>query len=336
MEQNISIKDIAEMCGVSVATVSRVINNNGRISQATREKVKKVIEETGYRPSELAAGLRSAKTRNIGIIVPDITNEFFARITLAAQNELMQQGYGTLICNTDENPEVQKKQLSMLKSSCVAGMIFISGEDISDEQMTDGIPKVFVDRIPWNAERKGAVTVRSDGFEGARLATEELIGKGCRKIAALFDGRALSTQVERYSGYIRAHKEAGLEVPQNLYLPVDGVKLNAGYKAIHHLLDKGVEFDGIFCYSDPLAMGALHALCERGIKVPEQVKIVGYDDSFPVRFCNPALTSVAQPVEEMGRKAAELLLKMEGGEEVAGENVLLPVMLMTRRSTENM
>jgi len=161
-------------------------------------------------PSQIAKGLRTAKTRSAGIIVPDITNEYFAKITLGTQMELYRKGYTTLICNTNENAEIQKNQLEILRANRVSGIIIISGEDISDEDMTDNIPKVFTDRIPWNAVDKKAVQVKCDNVEGGYIATKLLISVGCKNIAALFNNRRLSNQVERLSGYEKALSEAGI------------------------------------------------------------------------------------------------------------------------------
>lgn len=331
--KRVSIKDVARMSGVSVTTVSRVLNKTGRFSEETARKVREVVERTGYHPSTIAAGLRVGQTRTIGIVVPDITNDFFASITLAVQNTLMEETYGTFICNTNERPEVQAKQMDMLRSSRVAGIIFISGEDISDEEMTDGIPKVFVDRIPWNADAKDAVSIRTDSFLGGQLATGELLDKGCRRIAAIFDGRGLSTQVARYSGYTRAYQERGLEAPRDLYYPASEVTFQGGYETTKELIRSNKQFDGIFCYSDQLAYGAIRALQEAGIEIPGQVRVVGYDNGKASMYCNPPLTTIAQPVSQMGTLAAQLILKLCKGQKLEQVRYNLPVELIVRATT---
>lgn len=330
----VSIKDIAKLCNVSVSTVSRVLNNAGRYSTETEKRIRQVIAETGYQPSMFAKGLRTNIAQNIGIIVPDITNEFFASITLAIQNALFEKSFTTMICNTNEQPSVQTKQLKMLRSSKVSGIIFISGEEIMDEELTDGIPKVFVDRLPWNAEAKGVVTVEVDNYSGGRLAAGELLDRGCRRIAALFDGRGLSTQVARYSGFIRAHQDRGIDVAKELYRPVTKVTNDEGYKATKALIESGIEFDGIFCYSDLLALGAIRALIEANISVPGQVLVTGYDNISSTKWFVPSLTTVEQPVNEMGKLAAELILKMSNNEPLNKKHFTLPVQLIKRESTK--
>lgn len=329
-----SIKDIAKMCGVSVPTVSRVINNRGRYSKETEEKVRQAIAETGYCTNLAAKSLRTNRFPNIGIVVPDITNEFFASITLAIQKVLSENAYTAVICNTNEQPAEQARQLEMFRSGQVSGVIFISGEDITDRELADDIPKVFVDRVPWNAEAKNAVTVEADNRQGGYLATCALLDAGCRRIAALFDGRGLTTQVARYSGYLKAHTDRGVEVCRELYRPVTQVTFQEGYEATKQMLADGAVFDGIFCYSDLLACGALKALSEAGIAVPGQVKVAGFDGISISEIYTPSITTVIQPVEEMGRKAAELILAMVRGEETRERKYLLPVRLAERESTK--
>lgn len=331
--KTVSIKDIAKMCNVSVPTVSRVINNAGRYSVETERKVRNAIAKTGYQPSILAKGLRTNSAPNIGIIVPDITNEFFASITLAIQNTLFKESFTAMICNTNEQPSVQEKQLEMLRRNRVAGIIFISGEDITDEELKDGIPKVFVDRIPWNAEINEAVTIESDNYTGGKIATLELIDARCKRIVALFDGRGLSTQVARYAGFVRAHQDRGMELVRELYCPVSQVSAGEGYRAIRGLLQRGIKFDGVFCYSDLLASGVMRALAEGGINVPSDVLVVGYDGMNRAQWGMPTLTTVEQPVTEMGRLAAKLILKMCKNESLEKRKFKLPVRLIKREST---
>lgn len=328
-----SIKDIARLSGVSVPTVSRIINQTGRYSAETEAKVLRVIDETGYQPSMFAKGMRTNSSQSIGVVVPDITNEFFASITLSIQNSLCEMGYTTVICNTNEQPSMQRKQLAMLRRSHVSGIIFISGEEISDEDLNDGIPKVFVDRVPWNSETLGAVTIEVDNFQGGRIAAETLLNTGCRRIVALFDGRGLSTQVARYAGFLRAYQDHGMDFPPELYFPVPRVSFQEGYRAIRTLLDRGEKFDGVFCYADALACGAIRALTEAGISVPQQVSVIGYDNITAASWCMPALTTVEQPLDKMGCLAAELILRMSRNEVLDQRRYILSVQLIKREST---
>jgi LacI family transcriptional regulator len=333
-KNTVSIKDIARISNVSVSTVSRVLNNTGRYSEETERIVRDVIASLQYTPSPFAKALRTNTSPNIGIIVPDITNEFFASITLAIQKRLFEKSYMTLICNTNEQPSLQEKQLKILQRSKVSGIIFISGEDISRKELiSDGIPKVFLDRLPRNAEAKHVVSVTVNNFQGGLAATEELLDSGCKRIAALFDGRGLSTQVDRYSGYLRAHRNRALPVIHELYWPVNQISFQSGYEITMRYIKSGISFDGIFCYTDQLACGAVHALIESGISVPEQVRVIGYDNISASRYCTPTISTIAQPVDEIGTLAADLLLKLQNGDELEQTKHVLPVKLIKRQTT---
>jgi LacI family transcriptional regulator len=333
MKKAVSIRDIAEMSNVSVSTVSRILNNTGRHSKETEKKVRAAIALRKYHPSILAKGLRTNTTHSIGILVPDITNEFFSSITLSIQNTLFERSFMTLICNTNEQPSIQTKQLEMLRSNRVSGIIFISGENITEEDLSDGIPKVFVDRLPWNAKSQDIISIEVDNFMGGLLATEELLQSGCKRIVTLFEGRGLSTQVARYSGYLQAYQNRGLQVVHELYQPVKQISLSEGYEVTKRLIKSGVSFDGIFCYCDLLACGAMHALAEAGISVPGEVKIMGYDNVSPSRFYKPSISTIEQPVQKMGSLAAELILQLQYKKESVKSHHLLPVNLIRRETT---
>ena len=222
----------------------------------------------------------------------------------------------------------------MLQRSRVAGIIFISGEDITEKDLNDGIAKVFVDRIPWNAKSSDAVTIEVDNYVGGQLAAGELLDAGCRRIAALFDARGLNSQVARYSGFVRAHQERGVDIIRELYRPVTQVSFQEGYTATKALLKSGLPFDGIFCYADTLACGALRALKDANISVPEQIQVTGYDNISSGQWGMPALTTIEQPIAEMGQLAAELILKMSKGKPLDQKNYILPVRLIRRESTK--
>ncbi|HBU12911.1 MAG TPA: LacI family transcriptional regulator [Clostridiales bacterium] len=333
-KKDLSIKDIAKQCGVSVSTVSRVLNNTGRCSAATRERIRQVIGESGYRPSVFARGMRTGCLNAVGIIVPDITNEFFSSITLAIQNKLFESGTMTLICNTNERRELQHRQLEMLRASKVSGLIFISGEEIGEEEFADGIPKIFIDRLPGNAAAKKAVTIEVDNYTGGLLAAGEMLHAGCRRIAGLFDGRGLSTKTARYAGFLRAHEEHGIKAVRELHCPLSKISYEEGYRAVKRLIGTGAEFDGIFCYSDLLAYGAIHALAEASIPVPDACLVTGFDNIAPSEFSNPPVTTVEQPVREMGELAAELITRMRNGAWPENNRYVLPVKLIRRKTTE--
>ena len=195
-----SVKDIADMAGVSVATVSRVINQNGRFSKETEDRVNEVIRKTNYQPNQLARGLRTNRAKTIGVLVPDITNEFFARIILEIQNRFFAEDYITLIFNTNEDEKVEQRQLNAFQSQLVSGLVYVSGN--TNNKLTIDVPIVYIDRKPAfeKADNANYVLIESDNFQGGVLATEELINKGCKNIACVYFNEALSTHGGRVGG----------------------------------------------------------------------------------------------------------------------------------------
>ena len=204
-DDNVSIKEISRRAGVSIATVSRVIHNNGRFSRETGERVRKVIAELNYTPNQMASALRTGKVQVVGIIVPDITNEFFAKMTLELQKRLFEKGYSEIICNTSENIDIEKRHLQMLRSLRVSGLIYISGAYEDMEGMSN-IPTIYIDRKPADHDYvlNNGVFIESDNESGGYIAAKELLMSGCKKIAVLMYKKTISTHGNRLKGYERA------------------------------------------------------------------------------------------------------------------------------------
>jgi LacI family transcriptional regulator len=327
----ISVKDIAEMAGTSVATVSRVINQNGRFSKETEQRVKEIIEKYDYQPNQLARGLRVSHTRIVGILVPDITNDFFSSLTREVQLTLMQNGYMTLICNTNEDEEQTRKQVQMLLAQKVSGIIYI-GEINSTEKFN--IPTVYLDRDPRSREADLELTsdlIECDNIQGGYLAGQELVRKGARKVTFVCFDKQLIMVKKRIQGYCQALEEAGLEVYSGIYAP--NVTYEDGAEATRQILERQKDIDGIFYTSDVLAIGGLNYLQSVGIEVPGQIKIVGFDGIKSDQIVNPQLTTVQQSVQRMGELAAQRLLARIRGEDLEPERIRIPVELIERGTT---
>jgi len=325
------IKEIAEVCGVSTATVSRVINNNGRFSDETRKKVLEAVGRLGYKTNIVAKSLRTKKTKSISIVVPDITNEFFAKIILTIQDFFFTKGYSVLVCNTNEDPGKEELHLKDLEAKWVDGLIyFFCMEDKGQiDAVRKKIPVVFVDRNP---NRKGAVVVESDNYTGGFIATEELIKAGCRRIVILKHVLTNSTIVGRYNGYRDALKKYGIEFDPQLALDMY-ITPDAAKNAISNLIEKGVSFDGIFACTDGLAAGALLALKKYNIKVPEEVKLVGFDNVSISEYNSPSITTINQDKKQLGKIAAQLLFDMINGSPIQEKDIIVPVELVRRETT---
>ncbi|KHL97190.1 LacI family transcriptional regulator [Paenibacillus sp. IHB B 3415] len=331
----ISIKEIARLSGVSVATVSRVINNNGRFSEETREKVIKVIEENQYEINSIAKSLRMNKSQTIGVLVPDISNEFFAAVVLEIERFFFEEGYSTIICNTAKNADKEKEYLKTLDGKMVDGLVCISGqEEVLTNILKRKVPIVCIDRRP--KVHSNVAFVESNHYEGGRMATEELIRKGCRDILVLTKKNNLSSVNERLSGYMDALKEAGLPVHEYQIVYIDTKKdnLEAAKLAIQNQLDQRISFDGIFATNDWMGLGALLVLQENGYKIPEQVKIVGFDNILISKYCNPPMTTIDQDRVVLANKACRFLLDMIEGNALASElHQVVPVTLIQRHTT---
>lgn len=328
----ITMKEISKLSGVSVATVSRIINNNGRYSKETEDRVMSIIKEHNYSPSMLGKGLRTRKTNTIGIVVPDITNEFFAKIVQQVEKNLFSASYTAFVCNTNESPEMEKRYISALKVHSVAGLIYISGDTREKYEALEDVPAVYIDRWP-STTRKDIVFIESDNFDGGRKATKELLDSGCKRIVFLTDERRTSAQQSRFEGYFKAHRDYGIVPDESFIVGLPEINFDSGFNAINELLDKNIRFDGIFASTDWLALGAQTALGIRGIKVPESVKIVGFDNISISKYSSTPITTINQDIDKMADTAVEVLLKLIKGDDVEKKYYVLPVELVKRKTT---
>lgn len=327
--KKISMVEIAKLSGVSIATVSRVLNKNGRYSAETEKRVMKVVEEYNYQINQNAKGLRTNKTQSIGMIVPDITNEFFGKIIRSVENSILPYDYTVVVCDSNENSQLEKKYIADLAAKNVDGIILISTElDVKSIYQEYKIPTVYIDRRPENA---GTLIV-SDNERGGYLAAEELIQKGCKKIVHLRDQNIYSTVRHRYKGFHKAHSDYHIPVDEDLVIQIP-VSHDEAYKVIQQLIANKKSFDGIFCENDQVALGALHAVRDAGLSVPEDVKIVGFDDTSFASLCSPSLTSIHQDTEGLGKCAVERLMKLMQEDGTTNDVCVLPVELVRRATT---
>ena len=330
--KGLSIKQISELSGVSTATVSRVINHNGRFSKETEERVLSVIEQYKYVPNMVARGLRRNASQIVGIIVPDITNEFFARIVLQIQMKLFEKNFSAVICNTNENEQLEISHLHFLKAQNVSGLIFISGNP-SHSQPNSSFPTVYIDRRPKDVWTKDTIIIESDNVQGGYLAGKALLGQGAKHIATIMDSRMHTAGETRYQGWKDAMDETHATIIPQLQMRVQEVGFNASYERVKSLLESGQTFDALFCGTDWLAMGALAAMHEHGVHVHADVKVIGFDDVSIATFSSKPITTIHQDAERMGELAVELLLKRIDGEKIEQPHRVLDVTLIQRATT---
>lgn len=329
MEKRISIKEISEQAQVSIATVSRVINKNGRYSKETEERVLKVIAENNYQPNLIAKGLRVQSMKNVGILVPDIKNEFFTKLIYEIERNLFAAGYETFVCNTDEDETIEKQHVQMMQMQKVCGLVFISG---AAHQLTAQVPTVFIDRISTDPDSVGCM-ITSDNVTGGYLATKELLEQGARRILFMTSSKRVSGYEERYMGYCKAMEEFGLPASERRTVALDSLHYEGAKEKMSELLHAGLDIDGVFAGSDWLALGCYMALREHGKRIPEDVKLAGYDDISITSFNAIPITTVHQQVDEMGRLAAERLIGAMNGKQTNQDPIRVPVYLVPRKST---
>lgn len=332
MNKNISIKEIAELAGVSVATISRVMNGNGGYSAQTEKKVLEVIEKYGYVPNLMAKGLRTNRTSIVGIIIPDIVNEFYSKLVLHLQMVLFEAGYLTTICNTNESSELEVQHVQALLAQNVSGLILISGSSYNSRPEYMNIPTVYIDRRPQKWD-KDIIYVESDNVEGGYLATRELLDCGCRRIAFVTDMLFESSKTYRYEGYGKALREANIPVEPSFILRVENVKTEDAYKLIKGALEQGMDFDGIMCGTDIIAIGASLAVKDAGLRIPEDIRITGFDDISATTIIEPAITTIHQHSNQMTKVVAEMLIELMEGRELEKQRYSIPVTLVKRAST---
>ncbi|MCI8292226.1 MAG: LacI family transcriptional regulator [Hespellia sp.] len=334
MKTKISIKEIAAQADVSIATVSRVVNQKGGYSAETEQLVKRVIKESGYTPNLMAKGLRTSQNAIIGILIPDIANEYFSSLVLELQKEFFQNGYLTMVCNSDENFELEKDYLKAMVGQQVSGIVLVSGTELSLKPT--GIPTVYVGRKPRGSSgnERDIVFIESDNIEGGYLATKELLDKGCKKIAFLTDILRGSSKVERFQGYCSALMEAGIEMNPSMVLKVDKIEEEKAKEVVNQALTGGIRMDGIVCATDILAIGAITALEERGVFVPEEIKVTGFDDISASRYFRVPITTVHQYNDKMAKAISEMLMCLMKGEKIVDNRKIIPVSLIQRKSSE--
>ena len=330
MKPSINIKKIAELAEVSVATVSRVINQNGRFSAETESRVRQIIEEYGYTPNLVAKGLRTSRFPVMGAILPDVQNSHFASLIVNLEIELYKRGYSLIICNTNEDETLEKNHYHALIQQKVSGIFIISGRGI--KQPADDTPIVYLDRRPVNLDSKEPLVIESDNRMGGYLAAKSLTDSGCKRIALLRTLSMDQNQKDRYNGYQKALKESTGKPAEELVFTADNAYPDCAEHVIEKEIRNGCRFDGLMCMTDTLAIGACAALLKQNIRIPDDVCLTGFDDAPITRFFYPSITTIRQRVEEMAVKAVSVMC---GDRNKTGQIYQIPVDLVVRQSTKN-
>jgi LacI family transcriptional regulator len=330
------IKQVAERAGVSIATVSHVINNTRYVTDGTKNKVHRAMEELDYQPNSVARSLRNQKTKTIGLIVPilpsDTSNFFFMTVAQGIQKTLKQYGYQVLMTNNStEELEEEKEQIRLFSSKLIDGLIIAS---IADEvgylkdTVRSNYPVVFIDRKPIGYHGD---FVLADGFGGTLEAVQTLLERGHKRIGFITGGLGISTSNERLNGYKQALADYGIAFDPSLVKVADS-NYESGYESARELLGEN-DIDALFVANNVLTMGAVGYLQESRISIPEKLAVIGFDDYDWTKITTPPLTVIRQPSFEIGEKAAEVMIKrIESPDQADFREYRLPTTLVMRGS----
>ncbi|MGB9857641.1 MAG: LacI family DNA-binding transcriptional regulator [Dictyoglomaceae bacterium] len=327
----IKIDDIAKMAGVSKGAVSYVLNNKPGVSKEVRERILQIIKEYNYKPNKLAQALAGKKTNFVALVIPDISDMFYARIIKGVEETLSKHGYYLNLYSTHANPEREHQVFDFLDTGIVDGVIVIAyhiKKDFVEKIAEKEIPFVFID-YPYESEKIYSVLV--DNEEGGFQATEYLISLGHKKIAFIHGSKDAWDSFARFNGYLKALEKYNIPFNERLVKRGDFTK-EGGYKAVKELIESGEDFSAIFSANDHMAFGAIKALKEKRLKIPRDVSIIGFDNIEASALSSPPLTTIMQPIMQVGKKAAEILIKILSGDPPKQKKYLLKTQLIERKS----
>jgi DNA-binding LacI/PurR family transcriptional regulator len=329
-----SIKDVARAAGVSSATVSRVLSDKPYVTDSVRQRVLQAAREIGYHPDQTARRLRMHSTSLvIGLIVTDIRNPYIGAMVRGVEDSAYSQNMNILLCNTDRQPERQQFYLERMRSERAAGLIIIPTSAPPDGALVErirraGIAVVLIDS-PLAGYDFDQIAVDDRG--GAREATAHLLARGYTRIAIIAGRQSLHTGRNRLAGYADAIKQAGI-APDSALIQYGDYSRESGYAAMRALLDLPTPPQAVFACNESMTSGALKALNERRIAIPDQIALIGFDDVPWAEDLRPALTTVAQPTYDIGREAMRLLLRRLKEPDAPILSVSLPTQLIVRES----
>jgi len=328
----VTIEDVAKQAGVSKATVSRVVNGNYGVSEALRKRVLAAITALGYQPDRSARRLRGTTSEILGIIIPDIQNPYFTSVVRGIEDLAYDHQMNVLLCNTDDNPVKQEAYIRVMMAERVAGLILAPSFGIAPEPLNQlaqlGTPVVLIDRsvseLPFD-------TVIVDNFQGAYNGTRHLIAQGHQRIAFVGGDLELSPGRERQAGYQRAMLDNGLPADPAL-MQIDHFKIESGQRITHQLLSLPQPPEAIFSASNLLTLGVLKAVREAGLRIPEDLALVGFDDMPWASELYAPLTAIVQPTYELGQEAMRVLLRRRSDPDRPIQTVTLRTSLIVRES----
>lgn len=332
---NPTIRDVAELAEVHPSTVSRVINSDSRISERTKNKVLLIIKKLGYTPNAIARGLKTKRTFTLGMLIPDITNPFFAEIARGVEDAANKNNFNVILCNTDDKLKKERTYLEILREKRVDGLI-LGTAHIRDQSILElekkKFPYILISR---NVERLNKNCIIIDDLAGGMMATEYLIKLGHHRIAHISGPLKTRSGLNRLKGYQLALKKHKIEYNDELVGEGD-FRINGGYQVMKRFLKLPDQPTAIFAANDLLALGAMQAIQKKNFYIPEDFSIIGFNDIELASFVYPSLTTIRQPILEMGNLAVKMLLKIIiDGEFNQGKIVLKPKLIIRESCKES-
>lgn len=330
--KQVTRKDVAERAGVSVAVVSYVVNNGPRpVSPKTQAKVKQAIEELGYYPNELARSLSQKRTTTIGLIIPRLTNPVFAEIAESLERVCTSAGYIVMLCGTGRDPDKEQKLAPALRAKQVDGVVIIPSQ--APQAILAPFQQAHIPTVVLEHDLPDTHCIAIDDRQGGRLATQHLLSLGHRRIGMIKREHYSALSYLRAVGYREILEEAGISFDPSLLIESKAGQA-AGYSSMQQLLALPRPPTAVFTHNDVLAMGAMRAIQDAGLAVPDDISVVGYDNTISASYLNPPLTTVKFPVAEMGRRAGQIILELAQRKgNLPAQTIMLPVELVVRAST---
>ncbi len=331
----VTLREVARLAGVNPATVSRVLNPETRhlVTAKTAQRVQAAVRRLDYEPNRLARGLRTRRSYSIGVVIPDLTNPLFPPIVRGIENALAPAGYTALLTNTDGDPERERQMFETLRGRQVDGFIIASAatrDSLILGALEEGVPLVLVNRT---LDREGIFAVVPDDRRGIQHAVEHLAALGHRSIGHVAAPQRMSTGLRRYRGFLEAMSECGLEVLEDAVVFATGFTEEAGAVAALQLLSSGANCTAVVAANDLIALGVYSAAAKLGLRLPQDLSVVGFNNMPFVDKLAPPLTTVNVPVYDLGVRAAELLLERLQDETAQPRTLLLETRLIERGST---
>lgn len=329
---SITIYDVAREANVSMATVSRVVNGNPNVKPTTRKKVLETIERLGYRPNAVARGLASKKTTTVGAIIPDISSTFFSELTRGIEDIATMYKYNIILSNSDQNKEKELHLIDTMLEKQVDGIVFMGGE-ITEEHIqqfkTSRVPVVLA---ATHDETNELPSVNIDYETAAYEATKHLIETTKSQPAFITGGEHIQSNGLKYEGYIRALQDASIEIDEQLIVENEST-YHGGISGVEQLLKVENVPKSIFVTTDEMAIGVIHGIQDRGLHVPNDIEVFGFNNTRIALMVRPTLTTIVQPMYDIGAVAMRLLTKYMNKEEVDENTVILPHRIIERDST---